>query len=166
MQGKVAIPILDLSLADDPIKRPVLLQQLFDATFNVGFLYIQNHGINNSIISSLTDRLPSLFDLPMETKMSISKLNSPQFLGYNGYAEEITLGEKDLREQFDYATELPVVWSEPEADKKPDQQSHYDYSQLYWRLRGPNQWPPENLMPGFRQALMELVVFFYVLPSC
>ena len=31
-----------------------------------------------------------------------------------------------------------------------------DFSKLYWRLRGPNQWPPEDLIPGFREAYTKL----------
>ncbi|KAK8193937.1 hypothetical protein IWX49DRAFT_546039 [Phyllosticta citricarpa] len=137
------LPILDFALADDPVQRPALLNQLREALFDVGFLYIKNHGVSSSIITHLTSRLPALFDLPTDIKADLSKLNSPHFLGYSGFAEETTLGQKDLREQFDFATELPVV----------NAGSSRDFSQLYWRLRGPNQWPPEALLPGFRQAL-------------
>ncbi|OJD31984.1 2og-fe oxygenase [Diplodia corticola] len=154
------LPILDLSLADDPAKRPALLAQLHDALFNIGFLYIKNHGIEEHVITELTDKLPALFDLPDHIKSSLSKLHSPHFLGYSGFAEETTLGKKDLREQFDYATELPVVYHERKSvtttngTYAPDQpDDSRDFSQLYWRLRGPNQWPPEELLPGFRKAL-------------
>ena len=41
------IPILDLSQADDPIKKPLLLQKLRHILFNVGFLYISNTGVPN-----------------------------------------------------------------------------------------------------------------------
>ncbi|KAK7720640.1 hypothetical protein SLS57_005419 [Botryosphaeria dothidea] len=160
-----SLPILDLSQADDPAQRPALLAQLHDALFNIGFLYIRNHGVDKSTITHLTEKLPSLFDLPTDVKAGLSKLNSPHFLGYSGFAEETTLGKKDLREQFDFATELPVVHHDP---KSPDAQVNgknthsprdesrdlsRDFSNLYWRLRGPNQWPPEDHLPNFRQAL-------------
>ena len=48
----------------------------------------------------------------------MSKLNSPHFLGYNGFAEETTLGKKDMREQLDFATELPVVWQGHKSERK------------------------------------------------
>src|SRR5271170_2518374 len=41
------IPILDLSQADDPIKKPLLLKTLRHILFNVGFLYISNTGVPN-----------------------------------------------------------------------------------------------------------------------
>lgn len=155
----MSIPILDLSLADSE-NRHELLNQLQDALFDVGFLYIKNHGVAQSTISALTNLLPYLFDLPVESKARLSKLKSPHFLGYSGFAEETTLGTRDLREQFDYATELPVVWQEPgENDTAVHQpRTEYfrrDFTRLYWRLRGPNQWPSEQELPGFREAFFK-----------
>ncbi|KAK0902270.1 hypothetical protein LTR91_019082 [Friedmanniomyces endolithicus] len=147
------LPILDLSAANDLTRKPELLRQLRRALFDIGFLYIINHGILPSTIDQLTDLLPSLFALPDEDKANLSKLNSPHFLGYSGYAEETTLGKQDLREQFDFATELPVVYSGsggPTNGHLANGSSNgQDFSQLYWRLRGPNQWP--NLA-GFKEA--------------
>ncbi|KAF2801325.1 Clavaminate synthase-like protein [Mytilinidion resinicola] len=147
-----SIPILDLSYADDPLKKPLLLKQLHDALFNVGFLYIQNHGVAEDTIASLVSRLPRLFDQPDEAKAALSKLNSPHFLGYSGFAEESTLGKKDLREQFDLATDLPVIWRATVEPKTSNEKSSRDFTKKYWRLRGPNQWPREDLIPGFREA--------------
>jgi isopenicillin N synthase-like dioxygenase len=149
------IPILDLSLTENPETRPLVLKQLFDATFNVGFLYIKNHGVDPSIISELSGKLPDLFNLPKSAKLSLSKLNSPHFLGYNGYAEEVTLGKRDLREQFDYATELPVIWREETLNNKDSDPDGRDFTRLYWRLRGPNQWPAEEDLKGFREAFIK-----------
>jgi isopenicillin N synthase-like dioxygenase len=104
-----SLPILDLSHADNSSKRPALLDELHNALFNVGFLYIKDHGVSMETIMNLVSRLPALFNQGNSAKARLSKLNSPHFLGYSGFAEEMTLGEKDLREQFDLATELPVI---------------------------------------------------------
>ncbi|KAI5357049.1 Putative oxoglutarate/iron-dependent dioxygenase, non-hem dioxygenase domain-containing protein [Septoria linicola] len=151
-----SIPVLDISLADDPHRKPELLESLRAALFDVGFLYIVNHGVAANTIKSLTDILPRLFALADEHKVTLSKLNSPHFLNYSGFAEETTLGIQDLREQFDYATELPVVY-EPAREPSSKYSKHRpgDFSQLYWRLRGPNQWPAEVLLPGFGTALTD-----------
>lgn len=154
-----SLPILDLSLADDPLRRKELLTQLHDALFNVGFLYIKNHGVDQTTIDGLVQSLPALFDQPIEAKAKLSKKNSPHFLGYSGFAEEVTLGQKDLREQFDFATELPVIWqnlSSTDLERTSlDSTGGRDFSKLYWRLRGPNQWPAEDLVPGFRDAYIK-----------
>lgn len=153
------IPILDLSWASDPCKKAELLKQLHSALFDVGFLYIRNHGVARRNISALTDRLPALFALSDQTKATLSKLNSPHFLGYSGFAEETTLGQQDLREQFDFATELPVVYKSStginEDHATNGESGGRDFTKLYWRLRGPNQWPSEDAMPGFRDALTD-----------
>lgn len=157
-----ALPVLDLSKADDLSQKQALLDQLHDALFNVGFLYIKNHGVSTHVISNLVSRLPALFDQPAEAKLALSKQNSPHFLGYSGYAEEVTLGMKDLREQFDFATELPVIWDPSSTSVRESQISQLepqrDFSRLYWLLRGPNQWPLEDHVPGFRRAFTELAL--------
>jgi isopenicillin N synthase-like dioxygenase len=148
----MSIPILDLSLADSAEQRPRLLKQLHEALFDVGFLYIKNHGVPESTISNLTELLPSLFNISNESKRRLSKINSPHFLGYNGFAEETTLGQKDLREQFDFATELPVIRDNKDAPNASQEGKGRNFSSLYWMLRGPNQWPDERDVPGFRKA--------------
>jgi isopenicillin N synthase-like dioxygenase len=147
----MSIPLLDLKLAEDLKQRHLLLNQLRDALFNVGFLYIINHSVSEAIISDLASRLPALFDLPEISKSRLSKLKSPHFLGYSGFAEETTQGKHDLREQFDFGTELPVIYREDGGENPLER----DMSKLYLRLRGPNQFPDENELPGFKTALLK-----------
>ena len=147
----MSIPVLDLKIAEDPQSRDLLLDKLRDALFNVGFLYIKNHGVPEESISALANRPPALVDLSELTKSSLSKLKSPHFLGYSGFAEETTQSKPDLKEQFDFATELPVIYEEHARDDSGGR----DLSKLYWRLRGPNQVPTEDELPGFKKALLE-----------
>ncbi|KAK4503201.1 hypothetical protein PRZ48_006629 [Zasmidium cellare] len=161
----MSIPILNLSWASDPTLKPGLLQHLKAALFDVGFLYVTNHGVEQETIDNLKDLLPELFALPSEEKAKMSKLNSPHFLGYSGFAEERTIGKPDLREQFDLATDLPVVYQAVNGhsqttngvhrDEQKTSERERDFSKLYWRLRGPNQFPPEGAVPGFRKAFTE-----------
>lgn len=147
----MTIPILNLALAEDPARRKLLLDQLRDALFNVGFLYIINHGVEEETLLNLTARMPELFCLSDLDKNELSKLHSPHFLGYSSVAEEITQGKHDLREQFDFATELPVIY----GSERNGQQSERDFARPYWRLRGPNQWPAEKDLPGFKDAVLK-----------
>src|SRR5262245_35141573 len=136
LKHKMSIPILDLSLAENH-GRQELLSKLKNALFNVGFLYITHHGVDTRILHGLADMLPDLFSLADESKKSLSKLNSPHFLGYNGYAEETTAGERDLREQFDFATELPLIWKIDDLQSTVETgairtNAGRDFSKLYW----------------------------------
>ncbi|KAL9610746.1 MAG: hypothetical protein Q9167_004565 [Letrouitia subvulpina] len=145
----MTIPILDLKLSENPNQRNLLLGQLQDALFNIGFLYIKNHGVPEDIVRELVSQIPELFNLSDLSKSKLSKINSPHFLGYSGLAQETTQGKRDLREQFDFATELPIIYEEGSSK---DTFIRY-FSSPYWRLRGPNLWPDENELPGFRKAL-------------
>lgn len=119
------IPILDLSLANDPSKKPQLLKDIRYILMNVGFLYVKNHGVPIDIIDKLVKALPSLFSISDEEKNSIALEKSPHFLGYSGMGTEKTAHISDQREQFEFATELESLWVEGDP--------------IYKKLLGPNQ---------------------------
>ena len=126
-----SIPILDLFQAESLSTRPRLLKELRSALLDVGFLYVQNHGVAPKTVDDIVNLLPELFALPAEEKNEVALLNSPHFLGYSSFGSERTARVQDQREQFEFATEL--------SDKsKP-------HGPLYSRLHGPNQWPSSPL---------------------
>ncbi|KAK2764565.1 hypothetical protein FQN54_009260 [Arachnomyces sp. PD_36] len=124
-----SIPILDLALAENPETRPQLLQQLGHILTDIGFLYVKNHGVPSSTIDNLITSLPPLFDLPAHAKEEVALEKSPHFLGYSKLGSERTAHQQDLREQFEFATELPDEFNREKGDP------------WFARLRGPNQWP-------------------------
>ncbi|PGG99013.1 hypothetical protein AJ79_08712 [Helicocarpus griseus UAMH5409] len=138
------IPTIDLSLAQSPESKPILLKQLRHALLSVGFLYITNHGVSDEVITDLVDVLPKLFSLSDAAKEEIALHNSPHFLGYSNVGAETTGGKADRREQVEFATELNATYSLG----KP----------LYERLRGPNQWPSQlpQLKPIVNLYISEL----------
>src|SRR5690242_6711603 len=119
------IPTIDLSEASDSARKPQILKELGHVLLNVGFLYVCNHGVPEQTIQDLIKALPVFFGLSTDEKAEVGLLNSPHFLGYSGIGAETTAGKVDLREQFEFATELEDDWSEgrPIAE----------------RLKGPNQ---------------------------
>ncbi|KAL4973050.1 hypothetical protein BDW66DRAFT_169030 [Aspergillus desertorum] len=131
-----AIPVLDYSLSTSD--KPAFLAELRNALVNVGFFYLVNAPISPQIRQDLVRKCEALFDLPLEKKLEIEMVNSKHFLGYSRLGAEITARKQDYREQFDFATELPA----PGPDEP-----------LYRNIRGPNQWPDEDAIPGFRQSV-------------
>ncbi|KAI1146371.1 2OG-Fe(II) oxygenase superfamily protein [Nemania diffusa] len=138
------IPTIDLSLANHPTTLPQLLKDLRHALIDIGFLYVSNHGVPPPIISALVSALPGLFSLDEATKRAVALENSPHFLGYSGVGGETTGGAVDVREQFEFATELAATWREGLP--------------LYKHLRGPNQWPNHdaNLRSVIESYISEL----------
>ncbi|KAL4814671.1 hypothetical protein BDW67DRAFT_176864 [Aspergillus spinulosporus] len=130
------IPVLDYSLSKSD--KSAFLADLRYALVNVGFFYLVNAPIRPQIRQDLVKKCRAIFDLPLEKKLEIEMVNSKHFLGYSRLGAEITARKQDYREQFDFATELPA----PAPDEP-----------LYRNIRGPNQWPDENAIPGFRQSV-------------
>ncbi|APA13195.1 hypothetical protein sscle_10g079650 [Sclerotinia sclerotiorum 1980 UF-70] len=148
------IPVLDLSLANDPSTKPQLLKELRDVLLHVGFLYVKNHGVPTNVVDSLVQTLPGLFGISNEEKISIALENSPHFLGYSGLGAEITAQVRDQREQFEFATDLEPTWTEGDP--------------FYRKLIGPNQWPPSlplirPVIEKYMQSLFELSTRFLTL---
>ena len=120
-----SVPVLDYTLLAAADTRPQFLAQLRHALVNVGFLYLANHPVVQSDIDALVGYIPRLFALPTSAKESMRMANSEHFLGYSRFGAELTKGEVDQREQFDFATRHTSRWRAGDPD-------HY-------RLWGPSQ---------------------------
>ncbi|KAF5232679.1 hypothetical protein FANTH_12885 [Fusarium anthophilum] len=134
-QDFTQIPIIDIS---SPTSQT--LSNLRTALTDIGFLYISNHSVPPSTITSLIDILPNLFALSPEAKQEIALEKSPHFLGYSAAGTETTAGKTDLREQVELATEL---------ERAPRGAPLYD------GLRGPNQWP--NALPELKGVVTRYI---------
>ncbi|KAL7789952.1 hypothetical protein V8C37DRAFT_385651 [Trichoderma ceciliae] len=135
-----SIPILDLDQSRDPATKPEFLNQLRHALMEVGFLYLRNVGISQELWDEVTKQGKGFFDIPEEEKLKIEMKNAPSFLGYSQLSAEITAGAIDHREQIDLSTEHAL----PGRD-----------APRYYNLLGPNQWPSEEIAPGFRSTFTE-----------
>ena len=63
-----SIPILDLSLVNDPATKPQFLADLRHALMEVGFLYLMNVGISNDDFNRVIQEGKAFFDIPEEEK--------------------------------------------------------------------------------------------------
>jgi isopenicillin N synthase-like dioxygenase len=81
------------------------------------------------------------FALPVEQKLLIDKQLSRHFRGWEAVGTEYTNNRPDMREQIDLWTDRPAL-----AD---------DVEPTYLRLLGPNQWMPDEVMPGQRELALE-----------
>ena len=78
------IPVIDFSDAysKDLDKRKALSKKIYDACVDVGFFYIKNHGVPDSVMKNVFGAAKEFFELPMEDKLAIDLQKSPHFRGY------------------------------------------------------------------------------------
>ncbi|WP_327132288.1 isopenicillin N synthase family oxygenase [Streptomyces sp. NBC_01343] len=135
-----ALPVIDLSQADDPAQRADFLKKLHAVARDTGFLYLTGHGITESETARILELTRAFFALPEADRLAVSNLNSPHFRGYTRIGHELTGGASDWRDQLDVGAERPA----PELG--PDDPA------FLW-LEGPNQWP--QALPELRPVVLE-----------
>lgn len=135
-----SLPILNLEHLNGTAEEyNNFLNTLRHAARDIGFFYLINHGIDNSLQTNLQQEARHFFALSEEEKQKVGMVNSPHFRGYNRAAAELTRGQPDWREQFDIGAERPARVLN--ADDP-----------LWYRLQGPNLWP-EN-QPSLKSTLL------------
>ncbi len=133
------VPLIDISpLFSDNREdwRPVV-DKIDQACREIGFFYIQGHGISSAQLESMFALAKTFFAQPEELKQQILIANSSNHRGWGSAgAEQLDPGKpSDWKETFDMALDIhpehPVVKACP---------------QLY----GPNQY---GVLPGFQQQM-------------
>ena len=136
-----ALPILDISgFRADPTSSAAaaFVDQLRAVCHDVSFFYVSGHGIPSELDQQVTAQAREFFRLPLEERLAIQNIHSPQFRGYTTDGGEYTAGRQDRREQLDIGPE------DPEPILSAD-------SPAWMRLRGPNLWP--HSLPHFRETV-------------
>ena len=174
------VPTLDwarFAAGGGPDGAPAFLAGLKAASEGVGFLVLDN-AVDAGLAAAALAAARGFFALPLAEKRRIAMGRSPHFRGYVELGAETTAGAADLREkvrpsqcapllagscvpggvrlaadrpppcvaglQVEFGTEQPPLAAEPGGGR------------LWERLRGPNQWPADGAVPGFRPALSAL----------
>lgn len=140
MTAFTAIPVVSLAHGRTDKGFP---DELVRICHEVGFFTLVDHGVDAHVVTRYFDMLEAFFALPTEVKGRIDKTNSPHFRGWERVGAELTENRVDYREQLDLSTENP----EYPADIEP----------AYLRIDGPNQWLPDDVLPGFRATVTEML---------
>ena len=142
---QTSFPIFDLSKYQDcEADRQKLAMSLRDCCHNIGFFLVKNHGIERELIEQAFFYSQRFFELPINQKLLIDKRQSPYFRGWEGEGSEYTNNRPDIREQID-------LWSEHPPEEVTDKQP------FYLNLLGPNQWIPEEILPGFQGCISDYI---------
>ncbi|KAI0072208.1 Clavaminate synthase-like protein [Panus rudis PR-1116 ss-1] len=138
------IPIIDLQdiTSSDPARRKALARAVRDACINVGFLYVKNHNIPETIIEDALSASKEFFSLPTEKKMEIDIRKTPNYKGYTALLSSNNDPENagDMHEGFEFGWEEMVP-------KENDEKRANDGA-----MAGANVWPQD--VPGFREKVL------------
>src|ERR1700742_4869630 len=139
------IPVLDLGgyLAGEPGAEVRLAEQLGWASENIGFYFIRNHGVDQTLIDATFAAAARFHALPMTEKQKLL-INRHQ-IGYlpMGGAK---MRSSDVNRNTRHDLNKALFIRRERAPNDPDVTSGKPW-------RGLNQWP-DNL-PGFRETVLE-----------
>ncbi|KAF9774048.1 hypothetical protein IL306_008021 [Fusarium sp. DS 682] len=132
-----SIPILDFSYSQSPASKPKFLSDLRTALVKVGFFQIKNSPLPLQLQQDALRLSAQFFNLPTDEKLKIENIHSRHFLGYSKINSESTASQTDHNESILLGPDLPAL-----GPNEP----------IYLSVQGPNQWPEESSVPGFRQV--------------
>jgi isopenicillin N synthase-like dioxygenase len=106
------IPIIDVAALIDKSDPQGVALLIGQACEKVGFFYIKNHGVDQSLIDEMYELTKEFFDLTYEQKNKLNVVNSGQTLrGYIPmYAENVDpTNTRDFKECYDYGAHTDEV---------------------------------------------------------
>jgi isopenicillin N synthase-like dioxygenase len=78
------IPVIDFrdAYSKDLEARKRVAVEVYDACVRVGFFYVRNHGVDETVMENIFQAARDFFALPLEDKMAIDLNKSTHFRGY------------------------------------------------------------------------------------
>ena len=129
----VQIPVIDFKpfIRGDAVARHAVVQQIYQACHEIGFLYLKNPGTSQDMIDELFTQAKHFFDLPYSVKHQLAWSDSFSNRGYVGVERERLDPDKpgDLKEAFNVGKEISTDELSPSQSR----------SSLLL-----NQWPPDQ----------------------
>ena len=110
-----------------------------------GFLYLTNHGVPDSLVSRIFAANQAFHRLPLETKLDL-QINQ-FYRGYVPFAGS-TLKVSSIESARKPNQSEQILFRHELAPDDPDLGRGLP-------LQGPNQWPAEADLPGFKQTVLE-----------
>jgi isopenicillin N synthase-like dioxygenase len=94
------IPVINI----ERLFEPGTLAELDQACRDWGFFQVVNHGVSQTVLDELRDRMQLFFAMPRDTKRTIER-TAENPLGY--FDQELTKNTPDWKETFDYGPTAP-----------------------------------------------------------
>lgn len=144
-----SIPILDVSplLSGDFSDRKHVAESLRGYLETVGFVYLSGHGVPKESVESVREASRRFFALPEDEKLKIRI--DRNFRGYLPIASSTIVTSSVQQVSKPNQSESLMIMHEVAADD-PDAIAEKP-------LQGPNQWPDEGRVQGFRSTVEDYV---------
>ncbi|MEE2999950.1 MAG: 2-oxoglutarate and iron-dependent oxygenase domain-containing protein [Pseudomonadota bacterium] len=141
------IPILDFSqfLKDEEESKCSMAAQLRRIQEEVGFYYIVNHGVPSSLIDRAINQVQKLHSLPLSKKLELKvDKDTTGYIPIKSTMYVTTdVGEND---RYDLNENYRIVRERP---------SDHPSIIAGRRFTGPNKWPSDELLPNFKNVMLE-----------
>jgi isopenicillin N synthase-like dioxygenase len=99
-----SIPIINFSFFHngDTTNKQTVAEQIYQACYEIGFMYLQNHGISQDLLEKVFTDSKNFFNLPLEIKQQFAWSDEHSNQGYVGMERERLDPNKpgDLKEAF------------------------------------------------------------------
>ncbi len=140
-----AIPMLDVSALGSGSEAGVraVAEEIRGTLENVGFLYIKGHNVPQTSIEAVRAESRRFHALPLDEKMKLKM--DRNFRGYIPINTSTIVTSSVAKVTKPNQSESLMLMHEVAADD-PDALAGKP-------LQGPNQWPGEDLLPGFRSVI-------------
>ncbi|CAM6101859.1 unnamed protein product [Calypogeia fissa] len=130
------LAVVDMAIPE----KSLLAKTIRKACVESGFFYLVNHGIDQQLIDEVFLQSKRFFDLPLDEKMKVS--HDVNHRGYTPMADEtldpLNSKQGDTKEGFNIGWELSA---DDPLSVRP--------------LHGPNQWPSDDLLIGWRETMQK-----------
>jgi len=154
-----SIPVIDIGplAGSDPVAKLATAREIGEACRTIGFFYIRNHGIAQSLIDRTYARSREFHASPAELKHKVNVSNSPGNRGWQPLSSEDNDGDPELYRlvepksaENDYLTKPRLHAAFDLSLDIPDDDPDFLAGNI---MLVPNQWP--DWLPSFRPEVME-----------
>lgn len=144
-----AIPVLDLGAAREggAHDRDAAASELGGILRSAGFVYLAGHGVPEASVLAVREQSKRFHALPLEEKLAL-KLDR-NFRGYIPINTSTIVTSSVAKVDKPNQSESLMLMHEVGAGDPRGRAGE--------PLQGPNQWPPEHLVPGFRATMENYV---------
>lgn len=138
------IPVVTFSKfrnAKSTAEREQTAQEVVNAFKEVGFVYLKDHGIPQSVVDNAFKQSAEFFKLPIEEKMKLAWEDPRSNRGY------VAKGRERVTQETDAVKIAQMRIQAPDAKESMEIGRDWDPT---WK----NQWPPQSLAPSFKPTFL------------